>query len=104
MVRSAQRTRGFLVECFLPGVSRSDVEATATRARAVTRDLRADGRAIEYLGAILLPTDEVVLHLFRSDSRSVVRDASERAEVAFERVTDAVTVDGWGRGPREGRG
>ena len=64
------------------------------RARAATRDLQADGQAIEYAGAILLPSDEVVFHLFRADSHEVVRVASERAHVVFERVTDAVVVDG----------
>ena len=89
------RTRQFLVECFVPGVDRRDVEAAATRARATTRDLRADGQVIEYLGAILLPSDEVVFHLFRSQSPELVRVASERAQVAFERVSDAVVVDGF---------
>jgi hypothetical protein len=88
------RTRQFLVECFVPGVQRRDVEAAAMRARAATRDLQADGRVIEYVSAILLPSDEVVLHLFRADSREVVRVASERAQVVFERMTDAVVVDG----------
>ena len=88
------RTRQFLVECFVPGVDRRGVEAVATRARAATRDLRGDGAAVEYLGAILLPSDEVVLHLFRADSPSVVGAACERAQVAFERMTEAVTVVG----------
>jgi hypothetical protein len=101
------RTRQFLVECFLPGVDRRDVEAAASRARSTTRDLRADGQAIEYLGAILLPSDEVVLHLFRASSPEEVRVASERAQVVFERVTDALVVDGFDvlepvpAGPRE---
>ena len=101
------RTRQFLVECFVPGVDRRDVETAATRARAATRDLRADGSVIEYQGAILLPSDEVVLHLFRADSPAAVHAACERAQVALERVTDAVTVDGFDvlepapAGPRE---
>lgn len=89
------RTRQFLVECFLPAVDRRDAEAAATRARVAARDLRADGRVIEYLGAILLPSDEVVLHLLRADTPELVRHACERAQLAFERVTDAVVVDGF---------
>lgn len=101
------RTRQYLVECFLPGVDRRDAEAAATRARTAARDLAADGQAIEYLGAILLPSDEVVLHRFRADAPELVRQACERARVAFERVTDAVVVDGFdtleptAAGPRE---
>ena len=88
------RPREFLVECFVPGVDRRNVEAAATRARAATREMRGDGAAIEYLGAILLPLDEVVFHLFRADSPAVVQAACERAQVEFERVTEAVSVDG----------
>ena len=88
------RTRQFLVECFVPGVDRRDVEAAAARIRAATHDERADGAAIEYLGAILLSSDEVLLHRFRADSPAVVRAACERGEIAFERVTEAVTLAG----------
>jgi hypothetical protein len=88
------RTREFLVECFVPGVDRRDVEAAAARVRAATHDQRAAGAAIEYLGAILLSSDEVVLHRFRADSPAVVRAACEGAEIALERVTEAVTVAG----------
>ena len=101
------RPRQFLVECFLPGVDPRDVEAAATRARAAALELRADGQAIEYLGAILLPSDEVVLHRFRADTSELVRLACERAQVAVERVTDAVAVEGFDvsdpalAGPRE---
>ena len=101
------RSRQFLVECFLPGVHRRDAEAAAIRARTAARDLRADGRAIEYVGAILLPSDEVVLHRFRADTPELVRLACEHARVAFERVTDALVVDGFDvpeptpDGPRE---
>ena len=94
------RPRQLLVECFVPDVDRRDVEAAATRARAATRDQRAAGAAIEYLGAILLPSDEVVFHLFRSDSPAAVRAACERAQVEFERVTEAVTIDGFEVAPR----
>jgi hypothetical protein len=101
------RTRQFLVECFVPGVDRRAVDAAATRAGAATRDLRGDGQAIDYLGAILLPSDEIVFHLFRAESREAVHAACDRAHVAYERVTDAVPVGGFHvldpveTGPRE---
>jgi hypothetical protein len=88
------RTREFLVECFVPGVDRRGVESAAARVCVATHGQRADGAAIEYLGAILLSSDEVVLHRFRAESPAVVRAACERARVDFERVTEAVTVAG----------
>ena len=99
--------RQFLVECFLPGVDRRDAEAAATRARGAARDLRADALAIEYLGAILLPADEVVLHQFRADTPELVHVACHKAHLTFERVMDAVVIDGFDvldpapAGPRE---
>jgi hypothetical protein len=64
------------------------------RARSACLELAADGRAIEYSGALLLPADEVVMHLFTSASEDVVRDASERAALPFERILETVTVSG----------
>jgi len=41
-----------------------------------------------------VPGDEVVLHLFTSDSAAVVREASERAALPFERILETVAFDG----------
>ena len=84
--------RSYLVECFSPGVLREDVESAALRAGAVCRELSEGGCSIEYGGAILVPGDEVVLHLFTSDSENEVRDASERAALAYERILETVAV------------
>jgi hypothetical protein len=84
----------FLVECYLPGVQQADVESAATRAEAASADLRSDGRSVTYGGAILVPGDEVVLHLFNSDSEDAVRQASERAALPFERILPTIAFEG----------
>ncbi|MEY2567751.1 MAG: hypothetical protein QOE35_2280 [Actinomycetota bacterium] len=84
--------RSYLVECYSPGVQRDDVESAATRAGMACRELSDRGTAIEYSGALLLPTDEVVMHLFTSASEDAVRDASERADLPFERILETVAV------------
>jgi len=84
----------YLVECYSPGVRTDDVEAAAERTADVCAQLRADAVFVDYRGAILVPGDEVVLHLFTSDSVDAVRAASERAALPFERILETVSFDG----------
>jgi hypothetical protein len=86
--------RAYLVECYSPGVREDDVESAAARAAAVCEQLRADRVLVAYEGAILVPGDEVVLHLFTADSPDLVRAASERAALPFERILETVAFDG----------
>jgi hypothetical protein len=76
----------YLVECFVPGIERTDVVAAAERVSAASAVARAAGGAIEYVAALLMPADEVVFHLFRSASADAVREACARAELPYERV------------------
>lgn len=89
-----QGDSSFLVECYVPGIRQVDVESAAARAVTASADLRNDGMSIEYRGAILVPGDEVVLHLFTSHSEDAVRQASERAALPFERILETVAFDG----------
>jgi hypothetical protein len=58
------------------------------------------GVPIEYLGALLMATDEVVLHTFRAaDAQLVARIAAE-AGLAFDRVVESVEVLPSRRGTR----
>jgi len=86
--------RPFLVECYSPGVRRDDVESATQRTAAACEQLRADGIFVEYEGAIFVPGDEVVLHLFNSDSAGAVRKASERAALPFERILETIAFQG----------
>lgn len=93
METPSRSSRTYLVECFAPGVDRAAVHDTAARASEAAFDLRRQGRAIEYEGALLVLLDEVVLHRFRSESQALVREAADRAAMAFERVLDVVAID-----------
>jgi len=82
--RSAPDT--YLVECYVPGIERTEVVAAAQRVRdASTLTLKA-GSGVEYVATLLMPSDEVVFHLFRSSSADAVRDTCIRAELSFDRV------------------
>ena len=82
----------YAVECYEPGVERAAVEGAARRARDAAAAFRAEGHPVEHLDTLLMPEDEIVFHLFAADAPETVREVSERAEVAFERVLEVVSV------------
>ena len=86
------KTRTYLVECYSPGIARKDVESAGRRASDASAALRGEGCRVDYVGAILVPADEVVFHVFDSACLGAVREASVRAEVPFERVVESVAV------------
>jgi hypothetical protein len=81
-----------LVECYSPDLAREDVESAARRAVEASASLRSERCTVEYVGAILVPADEVVFHVFAATSAAAVREASVRAGVRFERVVESVAV------------
>src|SRR5438067_11555326 len=92
MTASASMSRTYLVECYSPGIERAEVEFAGDRARTASAELREEGRKVEYVGAILVPGDEVVFHVFASECESTVREASIRASVDYERVVESIAV------------
>jgi hypothetical protein len=92
MTASASLSRTYLLECYKPGLESADVESATDRALAASAELREEGRKVEYVGAILVPEDEVVFHVFAAESAAAVREASARASVEYERVVESVAV------------
>ncbi len=92
MTASASLSRTYLLECYKPGLERAEVESVIDRALAAAANLREEGRKVEYVGAILVPEDEVVFHVFAAESADTVREASVRASVEYERVVESVAV------------
>jgi hypothetical protein len=86
--------RTFLVECYLPGIDEAGVAEAATRARLAAGELHARGDAIAYLGATLVPADEVVFHAFTAPDAAIVEAASRAAGLSFERVVESTGVPG----------
>jgi hypothetical protein len=84
--------RTYLVECYSPAVDGDAVEAAGRRATAATVTLRTQGRPVHYVGALLVPADEVVFHLFTATSLDAVREASLRAGIELERVLESIPV------------
>jgi hypothetical protein len=78
----------YLVECYWPSVTESAHAAAAERARAAADETTG---AVQFLGSILIPSEETVFCLF-SGRREDVRAASARAELPFERILKSIPV------------
>ena len=92
MIASASLSRTYLLECYKPGLERAEVESATDRALAASAELREEGRKVEYVGAILVPEDEVVFHVFAAESAAAVREVGVRASVEHERVVESVAI------------
>ena len=84
-----------LAECMLPGITLAAAENLAQRIRAELA--RARSPHITYLGALLMPEDEVLMCLF-AGSPAAVRTVCERAGLPFERIIPCAGL-GWRPAP-----
>lgn len=95
MTRSRAGSRTFFAECLASPAHEASVVRERGRLRLACMDVRTAGTAIEYLGALLVPEDELILHMFVSAGPEVVRHVSQRAAIRVERIVEAVAI-----GPR----
>ena len=76
----------FLVESY---VARTDARGVDSRVRCARR-AAAGGTAVRYLRSFFVPEDEICFLLFEAASADDVRDAARRADLHFERISEAV--------------
>ena len=84
----------YLVEFYLPRREEATLAQAAMRARVAAEQLTNEGKNVRYLRTIFVPNEEICLHVYESQAEDFVGEASLRAEIAYERITRAVTVDG----------
>lgn len=83
----------FLVERYAADLSGDQLLSAGRRAEEAAA-LLTPGAQARYLGSILLPSDEMAFCLFEGTSEEVIRGAVASADLAFERITQAVQVNG----------
>ncbi|HWB56865.1 MAG TPA: nickel-binding protein [Gaiellaceae bacterium] len=83
----------YLAELYLPRSGSGSLQEAALRARSAADEMTREGTPIRYLRAIFLGEDEVCMHLYEAASPELVREASRRAAIPIERVTEAMDVD-----------
>jgi hypothetical protein len=90
----------FLVESYVSRTVPAVAERAAERARRAAEELTSEGTSVILRHSIFVPEDEMLLLLYEADSAEEAGLASGRANLAYERITPAIT----GRsGPRPGR-
>ncbi len=83
----------YLVELYLPRRDEAALADAAVRARAASDALTSEGKQVRYLRTIFVPQDEIRFHLYEAQAADVVGEASLRAQIAYERILRAVSVD-----------
>jgi hypothetical protein len=88
----AQPSKTYVVECYLPGVDDRALQRAADATAGQVRRLGPAAADVEYLGALLMAVDEVVLHAFRASDPELVRRVSAAAGLSFDRIVESVEI------------
>ena len=80
-------------ECFWPGVTRLLLEDAGRRAGRAAQGFGSKGALARYVGAILVPADEIALCMFEAPSIDAATELNERAAIPFERILEVVRLD-----------
>ena len=81
----------YVVERYLPGLSRSDLLRGLSRLEQESRAPQRDPE-VRYLGSTIVLGDEACFCQFEGPSAAAVAEANRRAGVPFDRIVPAVTV------------
>lgn len=78
------------MECYWPDLTEEQVKARLgeiVRTRNWTRD------PIGLMGCVAVPSDAMVLFLFRGPSVASIRECTERAGIPFDRIVETITIE-----------
>jgi hypothetical protein len=81
----------YVVERYLPGLSRSDLLHELMRLER-TQELPYEAGGVRYLGSTIVLRDEACYCHFEGPTEAAVAEANERAGLPFDRIVPAVTV------------
>jgi hypothetical protein len=90
--RAADAT--YVVECYSPADPTHGPAAVALRIRSAVADLRARGERITWLGAVLIPDDDIAFHLFNAPDAAVVQAVARIAALTGARTAGAILLGG----------
>jgi hypothetical protein len=89
--REPQQT--FLIEHYRPGRDVAHLTSSVARLREVVAEMERAGEPVRYVSATIVPSDESFLCLIEAASESVVADMYGRAEIPFERISAAISLE-----------
>jgi hypothetical protein len=82
----------YVVERYLPGLSRADLLPRLARLEPVIEELHGEGSVVRYLGSTIVLEDEACFCQFEGSSVAAVAEANRRADLLFDRIVPAVLV------------
>lgn len=82
----------FLVERYWPGVDEPMLRESLPRLERAVGEFRASGRAVDHVGSLLVPDDQVVFSVIRAESVELVLEVNERAGLPVDRVASVTTL------------
>jgi hypothetical protein len=83
----------YVVERYIPGLSRSLLERRLHQLELVAREMEAEGIPVRYLGSTIVEDDEACFCHFEAPSERTVAEVNRRAGFAFDRIVRAVVVN-----------
>jgi hypothetical protein len=84
----------YLVEVYLPRRDEAALADAAMRAGAASEQLASEGKHVRYLRTIFVPQDEICFHLYEAQGAEAVGEASLRAQIPYERIVRAISIEG----------
>jgi hypothetical protein len=82
----------YVVERYLPGLSRTDLLPGLARLEPAIEELRVEGPEVRYLGSTIVLEDEACFCEFEGPSAALVAEANRRAGLPFDRIVPALLV------------
>ena len=82
----------FVVERYLPGLSRSDLLRGLSELERMTEGPWIEGSGVRYLGSTIVLKDEACYCQFEGATEELVAEANRRAGLSFDRIVPVVTV------------
>jgi hypothetical protein len=87
----------YVVERYLPGLSRTDLLRGLSRLEPATEELRGTGAAVRYLGSTIVLGDEACFCQFEAASERAVAEANRRAGLPVDRIVPALLIHSYRR-------
>ena len=82
----------YVVERYLPGLSRTDLLPGLSKLERAIEDLRGEGTVVRYIGSTVVLGDEACFCQFEGPSEEAVAEANRRACLPFDRIVPALLV------------
>lgn len=82
----------YVVERYLPGLSRADLLTGLSRLEPAIQELHGEGSEVRYLGSTIVLEDEACFCEFEGLSEAEVAEANRRAGLPFDRIVPALLV------------